>query len=330
MRTIRYGGAGGVEVIELGQAADPAPGPRDILVRVAAAGLNRADVIQRRGGYPAPPGWPADVPGLEYAGTVEAVGREVTRWRAGDRVMGLVGGGAHAELLAVAQDEALPVPEPLELDAAAAIPEAFLTAFDALLVRGRVRAGERVLVHAVGSGVGTAAVQLVRWIGATSVGTSRSPDKLTRARALGMDLGVDTSTGGFAAALDRPVDVILDVLGGGAFAENLSALAPRGRLVLLGTLQGGVAREVELARILRSRLEVIGSVMRARGAEERVALARDFGTRALPLFTAGDGRAPVLRPVVGAVYPMEEIATAHREMEANAVFGKIVLTWSGR
>lgn len=327
MRRIQYAGAGGVEVIVLGEGPAPNPGPRQVLVRVAAAGLNRADVLQRRGGYPAPPGWPPDVPGLEYAGTVEAVGPEATRWQPGDRVMGLVGGGAHAERLAVAEDEAIPVPRGLSFEEAAAVPEAFMTAYDALVTRARVRAGERVLVHAVGSGLGTAAVQLARWIGATAIGTSRTPDKLVRARELGLDLGIDTGAGGFAAALDRPVDVVLDVLGAAAFAENLAVLAPRGRLVLLGTLQGGVAREVDLGRILRQRLEVIGTVMRARPAEERGALAREFSSRVAPLFAAGAAGPAVFRPVIGAVFPVEEIAAAHQAMEANITFGKIVLTW---
>lgn len=327
MKRICYTGAGGVEVISLREGPAPNPGPRQMLVRVAAAGLNRADVIQRRGGYPAPPGWPPDVPGLEYAGTVEAVGPEATRWRPGDRVMGLVGGGAHAELLAVAEDEAIPVPRDLSFEEAAAVPEAFMTAYDALVTRARVRAGERVLIHAVGSGLGTAAVQLARWIGATAIGTSRTADKLVRARELGLDQGIDTGAGGFAAQLDRPVDVILDVLGAAAFADNLAALAPRGRLVLLGTLQGGLAREVDLGRILRQRLEVIGTVMRARPAGERAALAGEFSSRVAPLFAADAERPAVLRPVVGAVFPMEEIAAAHQAMEANIVFGKIVLTW---
>jgi NADPH2:quinone reductase len=286
-------------------------------------------VIQRRGGYPAPSGWPPDVPGLEYAGTVELLGPGATRWRVGDRVMGLVGGGAHAELVAVAEDEVIPAPGGLSFEEAAAIPEAVMTAYDALVARARLRAGERVLIHAVGSGLGTAAVQLVRWIGATAIGTSRTPGKLVQARALGLDQGIDTGTGGFPTALDRPVDVILDVLGAAAFPDNLAALAPRGRLVLLGMLQGAVTHEVDLGRILRQRLEVIGTVMRTRPADERAALAQEFAGRVAPLFAAGAERPAVLRAVVGAVFPMEEIAAAHRAMEANATFGKIVLTWGG-
>jgi putative PIG3 family NAD(P)H quinone oxidoreductase len=339
MHAIVYTAAGGPEVIALREVPTPDPGPEQVRVRVRAAGLNRADVLQRRGAYPAPPGWPADIPGLEYAGEVEALGAEVTRWQAGDRVMGLVGGGAHAEYVVVHQDEALAVPAGLTWTEAAAIPEAFLTAWDALGARGRLRAGERVLIHAVGSGVGTAAVQLAARMGATPIGTSRQVAKLDRARAYGLLQGIDTSRDAFREALREPVDVIVDVLGGPAFADNLAVLAPRGRLVLLGLLQGPRA-ETSLEPILRKRLEVIGSVMRTRTLAERVELVREFGERVLPWFETdaagatarGDeavrrSAGPAVRPVVGAVFPMRDIARAHEAMERNEVFGKIVLQW---
>ena len=230
MRAIRYTAAGGPEVIQLRDAPTPEPGPRQVRVRVHASALNRADILQRRGRYPAPAGWPADIPGLEYAGEVEALGPGVTRWQVGDRVMGLVGGGAHAEFVVVHADETMAVPEGMAYTDAAAIPEAVLTAWDALVARGRLVAGERVLIHAVGSGVGTAAVQLAKRIGATVAGTSRSAAKLAQARALGLDEAIDTSTRGFGEQLDQSVDVILDVFGAPAFAANLDALAPRGRL----------------------------------------------------------------------------------------------------
>ncbi|MGE0553358.1 MAG: NAD(P)H-quinone oxidoreductase [Gemmatimonadales bacterium] len=323
MKAIVYRGSGGVEAIAIEHRPDPVPGQGQILVRVRAAGLNRADLIQRKGAYPAPPGWPADIPGLEYAGEVEGLGPGVGRWRAGDRVMGLVGGGAQAELLAVNEAEVMPVPGSVDDSAAAAIPEAFLTAYDALALRAGVVPGERVLIHAVGSGVGTAAVQLVSWLGGVAIGTSRTAGKLERAKALGLTEAIDTSAGGFGEALGAPVDVILDFFGGGALGENLGALAPLGRLVLLGTLQGGTASAVDLGRVLRGRLSIIGSVMRSRGPEEREALVDEFSRRALPAFAGG---APALRPVVGATFPMAEVADAHRAMEANEVFGKIVLT----
>jgi NADPH2:quinone reductase len=327
MRAIVHTGAGDVSVLKLTDVETPTAGSRQIQVRVRASALNRADILQRRGRYPAPPGWPADIPGLEYSGEVSALGAGVTRWRAGDRVMGLVGGGAHAEYVVVHEDEALAIPAGMSYSDAAAIPEAFLTAWDALVTRGRLAAGERVLIHAVGSGVGTAAVQLARRLGARSVGTSRKPDKLSRALALGLDEAIDTSTVGFRDRLSAPVNVVLDVLGGPAFADNLEVLAPRGRLVLLGFLQGSKV-EVNLEPMLRKRLEVIGSVMRTRALEERIPLVRNFADRVLPLFEA-DGRTggPAVRPVVGAVFPMAAIAEAHAAMERDENFGKIVLTW---
>jgi putative PIG3 family NAD(P)H quinone oxidoreductase len=322
MRAVVHAGAGGPEVLTLREVPTPVPGPRNVLVRVRAAGLNRADVIQRRGGYPAPPGWPADIPGLEFAGEVEAVGPEVTAWHLGDRVMGLVGGGAHAEYVALHEDEAMAVPAPLSLTQGAAIPEAFLTAWDALVARGRLAPGDRVLLHAVGSGVGTAAIQVAKRLGATVLGTSRTAAKLAQCRALGLDQGIDTSAGGFREAITEPVHVIIDVLGGPAFADNLAVLAPRGRLVMLGFLQGPKV-EASLEAVLRKRLEIIGSVMRTRGPEERAALAAEFEARLAPWFALAD---PV-RPVIGATFSMADIAEAHRAMEADAVFGKIVLEW---
>ncbi len=322
MRTVRYRGVGGREVLAIDEVARPEPGTGQVLVKVAAAGLNRADISQRRGHYPAPPGWPADIPGLEYAGVVEACGPGVTLLQPGARVMGLVGGGAHAEYVVVHEREAIVAPAVLGEVEAAAVPEAFLTAYDALVVRGRLEPGQRVLIHAVGSGVGTVAVQLARWLGATVLGTSRTADKLIRARELGLDHGIDTSTGSFREQLTAPVDVILDFFGGGALADNLASLAPRGRLVLLGTMQGAEAPQVDVGRILRGRLEVIGTVMRSRPQEERIPLVDGFVARVLPEIAAGR-----LRPIVGAVYPMTAIAEAHAAMEANEVFGKIVLAW---
>jgi putative PIG3 family NAD(P)H quinone oxidoreductase len=325
MRAVIYAGAGGPEVITIGEVPKPEVRPEHIRVRVHAAGLNRADLHQRAGHYPAPPGWPADIPGLEYAGEVEAE-RGVTRWKVGDRVMGLVGGGAQAELVTVHQDEALPVPADLSFAEAAAIPEAFLTAYDALVTRGRVAAADRVLIHAVGSGVGTAAAQIAKHLGATVLGTSRSAEKLARALVYGLDVGIDTSRTGFRDAVGEPVNVILDVLGGPALADNLHALAPRGRLVLLGFLAGS-RTSADLGPILRKRLEVIGSVMRTRGLEERAPLVRAFGERMLPLFDQRIEHATPLRPVLERVYPMTELAEAHRSLESNETFGKVVMAW---
>jgi NADPH:quinone reductase len=326
MQAVIYTGAGGPDVITIGDVPKPEVRPEHIRVRVRAAGLNRADLIQRRGQYAAPHGWPADIPGLEYAGEVEAV-RGASRWKVGDRVMGLVGGGAQAEMVTVHQDEALGIPEGMSYAEAAAVPDVFLTAYDALVTRGRLAPGERVLIHAVGSGVGTAAAQIAKHLGATVLGTSRSPDKLARALVYGLDIGIDTSRTGFREALgDDPVHLILDVLGGPAFADNLAVLAPRGRLVMLGHLAGGRAT-ADLGPILRKRLEVIGTMMRTRGQEERIPLVREFAERVMPLFDQRIDHAAPLRPVLERTYPMAELAEAHRVMESNETFGKIVVVW---
>jgi putative PIG3 family NAD(P)H quinone oxidoreductase len=325
MRAVIYTGAGGTEVISLGEVPNPEVKPGHIRVRVHAAGLNRADILQRRGHYPAPKGWPADIPGLEYAGEVEAA-RGVSRWKVGDRVMGLVGGGAMAEMVVVHQDEALRMPEGLSYAEAAAIPEAFLTAYDALVTRGRVAAGERVLIHAVASGVGTAAVQIARHLGATVIGTSRSAGKLARAAVYGLDHGIDASAGSFRDRVGEPVHVILDMLGGPALDDNLAVLAPRGRLVILGFLAGS-RTTADLGPILRKRLEIIGTGMRTRGLDERAPLVREFTERMLPLFDRRIEQAAPLRPVVEKVFPMAELAEAHRLMESNETFGKLVVSW---
>lgn len=326
MRAVIYEGAGGPEVITIGEVPKPEVGKDHIRVRVHAAGLNRADLIQRRGQYAAPPGWPADIPGLEYAGEVEAVRPGVTRWRVGDRVMGLVGGGAQAEMVVVHQDEVLPIPEDLSYAEAAAIPEAFLTAYDALVTRGRLQPGERVLIHAAGSGVGTAAAQIAKHLGATVLGTSRSGDKLARALIYGVEIGIDSSQALFREAVGEPVNIVLDVIGGPAFADNLAVLAPRGRLIMLGFLAGSKA-ETDLGPILQKRLEIIGTMMRTRRLEERIPLMREFSTRMLPLFQPRGAEGAPLRPVLERTYPMTQLADAHRVLEGNATFGKIVVTW---
>ncbi|HTK41928.1 MAG TPA: NAD(P)H-quinone oxidoreductase [Gemmatimonadales bacterium] len=323
MRAVTYTTAGGPEVIAINEVPAPTAGQSQVRVRVRAAGLNRADIYQRKGGYSAPPGWPADIPGLEYAGEIESLGPGVTRWQLGDRVMGLVGGGAQAELLAVRDVEVLPMPRSLSFTDAAAIPEVFYTAYDALVTRGRLEAGERVLIHAVGSGVGTAAAQIAKHFGATVIGTSRSAAKLARAAAYGVDVGIDTSRTGLRDGVGGPVDLIVDVIGGPVLAEHLGILAPRGRLVILG-LMGGRKGEIELDQLLHRRLEIIGSVMRSRGADERAALVGELNARLLPLFEPNGG-SPVLRPVVDKVYPMERIAEAQGVMERNENFGKLVL-----
>jgi NADPH2:quinone reductase len=310
------------DVTELAERPDPMPGEHQVLVAVRAAGLNRADLLQRAGKYPAPPGWPADIPGLEYAGEVHQLGPGVTRWRIGDRVMGLAGGGAHAELVVVHQDETMAMPAGMSFPDAAALPEAFLTAWDALVLRGRARHGDRVLVHAIGSGVGTAAAQLGRLLGLTIVGTSRTPEKLERCRALGMAHGVLTTDADWPARVGVPMQVIVDTLGAQALEQNLGLLSVRGRLVVLGTMTGGRAPGLDLSLVLRKRLEIIGTAMRGRPLPERTELVARFAAEVLPHFDAG-----ALVPVVDQVLPMTDITHAHELLASNRTFGKVVVAW---
>jgi putative PIG3 family NAD(P)H quinone oxidoreductase len=309
-------------VLELATRPDPVAAAGQILVQIRAAGVNRADLLQRAGKYAAPAGWPADIPGMEYAGEVIATGSGVTRWRAGDRVMGLAGGGAQAEQLVVDEREAIAIPERLAFDAAAAIPEAFLTAWDALVLRGRATAGDRVLFHAIGSGVGTAAAQLGRMLQLELIGTSRTAAKLERSRALGMTHGVLTTDADWPAQVGGPVAIVIDTLGAAALAQNLTLLARRGRLVILGTMTGGMAHDFDLSTVLRQRLEIIGTAMRGRPIEERDALVSRFSAEILPALARG-----ALQPVVDRVLPFEEAARAYDLLQANETFGKVVLRW---
>ncbi len=319
MRCITHPAPG---LTEISTRPDPVAGAGEILVSVKAAGLNRADLLQAAGKYPAPPGWPVDIPGLEYAGEVLALGAGVSRWQVGDRVMGLVGGGAHAELVVVHESEAMAIPPEMSFTDAAAIPEAFLTAWDAMVLCGRAERGDRVLMHAIGSGVGTAAAQLGRLLGFVIIGTSRTASKLTRCSTYGMQHGVLTTDADWPAQVGEPVQVIIDTLGAQALSLNLSLLAPRGRLVVLGTMTGGQAPGLDLSLVLRKRLEIIGTAMRSRSHEERKELVARFTAEILPHFNA-----QALVPVVECVMPITEILEAHRVMTSNANFGKIVLRW---
>jgi len=325
MRAIVIARPGGPEVLESRDVPRPVPERGEALVRVAAAALNRADILQREGRYPAPAGAPADIPGLEFAGEVAATGAGASRWRAGDRVFGLTGGGAYAEFAAVHEDTLARVPDGLDLIAAAAVPEAFITAHDALLQAG-LRAGDVVLIHAVASGVGLAAVQLVRAMGGVPFGTSRHAAKLDAARALGMEGGVAVTAGlaELAPAVThwtggRGVDVVLDLLGGPYTAASVEAMAPRGRLMLIGTLAGARA-DLPLGKVLRGRLTLRGTVLRSRGLEERIAVTRAFERDVVPMLGRGQ-----VRPVVDAVFPLEEARAAHERMSSDAGAGKIVL-----
>ena len=317
---------GGPEVLEIQERPKPEPGVGQIRVRVRASALNRADLMQRDGNYPVPPGVPADISGMEYAGEVDALGPSATLWKIGDRVMGIIGGAGHAEYLCVHEREAIPVPKALSWEDAAAIPEVFLTAYDALFNRLALRTGETVLIHAVGSGVGTAALQIARVAGARVVGTARSAAKLERAKQLGLDVGVDASRGEWAAQVEAAigaerVHALLDLVGGNYLEGNLRVLALRGRIVVVG-LTAGATTPFNMGVLLRKRLTIVGTNLRARPLEEKIALARELSERIIPLFDAGR-----LKPVVDRVFPFAEIRAAHELMESNNTFGKIFLRW---
>ncbi len=321
---------GGPEVLELRQVPDPTPGPWEVLVRVEASALNRADLLQRRGLYPAPHGVPSDIPGLELAGTVVARGRQVTRLTEGDRVMAIVGGGACAELAVVHEREAIRVPDGLPATHAAAVPEAFVTAFDAAVLQGGLSSGQWLVVNAVGSGVGTAALQIAHAIGARTVGSSRTADKLERAHQLGLDVAVhgesaDLTQATLDATSGRGAAVAVDLVGGAGVNALLGALRPKGTAVLVG-LMAGARAELNLGLVLQRRLTLKGTVLRSRPVEEKIAVARAFEDRVVPLMA---GPSPRIRPVVDRVLPLAAIADAHAAMEANANFGKIVLDHRG-
>ncbi len=322
MRAFTMQGFGGPEVLAIDRVPMPVPEPGEVRVRVRAYGINRADLLQRRGLYPAPPGVPADIPGLEYAGRIDAVGPEVEGVTVGDRVMGIVGGGSYAEYLVTPAAHTLAVPGALSFTQAAAIPEVFVTAHDAL-ERLRVAADEWVLVHAVGSGVGTAALQLINVRGARCIGTSRTADKLKQAAAIGLEYGIDTSKEDVVIAVRQltgdGVHAVLDLIGGATFSATLDALARRGRLVLVGITAGSRA-DVDLATILRKRLTIEGTVLRSRTTEEKTAVIGAFRDSVLPLFSANR-----VRPVIDRVFPFQDTPQAHEYMESNANLGKIVV-----
>jgi NADPH:quinone reductase len=314
------------EVLEVQEREVPEPGPAQIRVRVRTSALNRADLLQRRGGYAAPAGAPQDVAGLEYAGEVDAAGPGAGLWAVGSRVMGIVGGGGHAEYLCVHEREAMRIPHNLSWEEAGAVPEAFLTAYDALFRLLDVQMGDRLLIHAVGSGVGTAALQLARAASVRTLGTSRSGGKLRRALELGLDVAIDSSDGNWrelveAATEGEGVSAVLDLIGGSFVEDDLRVLSTRGRAVVVGTVAGSTAA-LDLGLLLRKRLSLLGTVLRSRPLEEKIALAREFSDSVLPLFSSGRVRA-----VIDRTYSFEEIRRAHTRMEANDSFGKIVLRW---
>lgn len=318
---------GGPEVLEIRDVPRPLPREHEVLVRVRASALNRADLLQREGKYPAPPGAPAAIPGLEIAGEVVDLGAGVSRWSVGDRVFGIIGGGGNAEFAATHERELARIPGSLSWEDAAAVPEAFITAHDALVTQAALRPDETVMIHAVGSGVGLAAVQLARAFGGRPYGTARTPDKIRRALEFGLLEGVviaDDVSPMSASALvwtgDRGIDVTLDLVGGAYLAESVRSAAPLGRIVLIG-LMGGRSATLDLGIVLNRRLVVRGTVLRTRSGREKAEATAAFERDVLPLF---ERRA--VRPVVERVLPLERIREAHALLQSNATFGKVVLS----
>jgi len=294
---------------------DPRPEAGEVLVRVRAAGLNGADMLQRRGRYPAPPGSPPDIPGLEFAGEVVEVGTGVERFEPGDRVMALVGGGGQAELIAVHERLAMPVPDELDWEAAGGVPEVFTTAHDALFTQAGLVTGERLLVHGAAGGVGTAAIQLGVMAGARVTGTVRDEHCREQVGALGVQaLAPDEFTD------YGPFDVILELVGAPNFPANLETLAPLGRICVIG-IGAGAKIELNLASLMGKRARLHGSTLRARGLEEKALAARLVERVVLPGFAAGD-----LSVFEAATYPLDEVAAAYERFQAGGKLGKVVLT----
>lgn len=323
----KHGEPSGIGVSDVATPAAPT-GDR-IRVRVRAAGLNRADLLQRRGRYPAPPGYPENIPGLEFAGEVETLGDAADIWKVGDRVFGITAGGAQAEYVVVPQTTVARIPENLNWAEAGAVPEVFITAHDALFTRARLQRGERVLVHAAGSGVGTAAVQLAHAAGATVFGTSRTPDKLERVRDFGLNeaIVIHREPAELRDAVQRLTDgagvnVVLDLVGGAYLPVSIETLAIGGRVVCVGTT-AGVLCELNIGAVMRKRATIIGTVLRSRSVEEKADAVRRFAEDVVPLLESGR-----VRPVVEAVYAPEEIRSAHEHMESNRTVGKLVLSFA--
>lgn len=324
MRAIVLTEYGGPEVMRLQEVPEPDVGPDEIRVKVAYTALNRADLIQRMGKYPPPEPAPEyEIPGLEFAGTVELVGTRVNRWRPGDRVFGLLSGGGYAEKIVTHEAMALPVPERLSLAEAAGVAEVFLTAYDAIIHRGRLQMGQRILVHAGGSGVGTAAIQIARAMGATVWATVGSAEKAAGVGNLGAH-AIEYKTQDFVQVVQEAtggqgVNVVLDFVGSPYLARNMGAAAVLGRIVVIGLL-GGAKAEIDLGILMRKRLTVVGTVLRSRSFAEKVDLTRQFAEHVWPLLD--DGR---VRPIIDREFALEDVTAAHEYMAANRNFGKVLL-----
>jgi putative PIG3 family NAD(P)H quinone oxidoreductase len=323
MKAITCDTPGGPEVLHVAEVPDPVPGPEQLLIRVRATALNRADTLQRQGQYPPPPG-ESDILGLELAGEVEAAGDATHGFAPGDRVFGLVGGGGYAEKALIDFRMAIPMPNNWDFVKAAAVPEVFFTANETLFTLGQLQGGETVLIHAGASGVGTAGVQMARYTGARVLATAGSTEKIARTVELGAEVGINYKEEDFAVRVQEltdqaGVDLIQDFIGAPYWQRNLDSLKVGGRLVLVG-LMGGAAVQADLSLLMRKRLHIIGSVMRSQPLHNKIAITQRFRERWLPLLERG-----VIRPIIDTTFPLAEAATAHRYMEENRNIGKIML-----
>jgi len=324
MTAIGFDAPGGPDVLKPQQRPVPQPGPGQLLVHVAVAGVNRPDVLQRMGGYAPPPG-ASDIPGLEIAGRIVALGEGVSRYELGDQVCALVAGGGYAEYAVVHEDNALPIPAGLSLEEAGAIPETYFTVWTNVFQRGGLKKGESFMVHGGTSGIGTTAIQLAKAFGATVLATAGSDDKCAACRDLGADHAINYRTEDFVAAAKaatggRGVNLILDMVGGDYINRNYDAAAESGRIVQIAFLNGPKA-EVDFRRLMMKRLTHTGSTLRPRTIPEKAAIARELEEKVWPLLTEGR-----CRPVIHARFPLAQAAEAHALMESNAHIGKIVLT----
>ncbi|MGO9675342.1 MAG: NAD(P)H-quinone oxidoreductase [Methylocella sp.] len=324
MRYVYFNGAGGPDVIRIGTAEAPRPGPGEVLIEVVAGGVNRPDCMQRLGVYPPPKG-ESEIPGLEVAGRIAALGPDVATLRVGEEVCALVGSGGYAEYCVAAAELCLPVPNALSLIEAAGVPETFFTVYDNVFTRGRLKAGETLLVHGGSSGIGSTAIQLAKAFGAKVIATAGSDEKCAFCRTLGADCAINYKTQDFvaevkAATHGRGVDVVLDMVGGSYFARNLSVLAMEGRLVQIAATEGGTIEKFNLWTMLTKRLTITGSTLRARTVAQKAEIARALSEKVWPLLAAGK-----VKPVIHATFPLEEARQAHELMESSAHAGKILL-----
>jgi len=317
---------GGAENLEIREVENPSPPTgKEVLVRVKTSALNRADLLQRKGFYPAPKGFPERILGLEFAGEVAEIGEDVENFKTGDRVFGITAGGAQAEFLLTDESLLARIPENLSFAEAAAVPEAFITAMDAIFTQGSLKENETLLVHAVGSGVGLAALQLAKARGIKVFGTSRTADKLEECKRFGLDEGIQVSDEtNFAASLKekndgKGVDVILDLVGAAYFPANIESLNLKGRIILVGTT-GGAKAELNFGQVMSKRLRIIGTVLRSRAVGEKAKATAAFAEEVVPLLASGK-----LKPNIDKIFKIEDVRAAHEYLESNASFGKVVL-----